>query len=33
LIRLPLWIGLTQAQQERVCEVFKEALGVARPVR
>jgi dTDP-4-amino-4,6-dideoxygalactose transaminase len=33
LIRLPLWIGLTQAKQERVFELLKEALGVTRPVR
>jgi dTDP-4-amino-4,6-dideoxygalactose transaminase len=29
LIRLPLWIGLTQAHQERVVDVLTEALGVA----
>jgi dTDP-4-amino-4,6-dideoxygalactose transaminase len=33
LIRLPLWMGLTQAQQERVFEVLKEAMGVTRLVR
>jgi dTDP-4-amino-4,6-dideoxygalactose transaminase len=32
LIRLPMWVGLTQSQQERVFEVLKEALAVARPV-
>jgi dTDP-4-amino-4,6-dideoxygalactose transaminase len=33
LIRLPLWVGLTQAQQERVFEVLKEALGLTPFVR
>jgi dTDP-4-amino-4,6-dideoxygalactose transaminase len=31
LIRLPLWVGLTQAQQERVFEALNEALYVSRP--
>jgi dTDP-4-amino-4,6-dideoxygalactose transaminase len=30
LIRLPLWIGLTQSHQERVVDVLTEALGVVR---
>jgi dTDP-4-amino-4,6-dideoxygalactose transaminase len=33
LIRLPLWVGLAQAQQERVFEVLKEALSMTRLVR
>jgi dTDP-4-amino-4,6-dideoxygalactose transaminase len=33
LIRLPLWVGLAQAQQERVFEVLKAALSVTRLVR
>jgi dTDP-4-amino-4,6-dideoxygalactose transaminase len=32
LIRLPLWVGLAQAQQERVFEVLKEALSMTRLV-
>jgi dTDP-4-amino-4,6-dideoxygalactose transaminase len=30
LIRLPLWIGLTQSHQERVVDALTEALGVVR---
>jgi len=30
LIRLPLWIGLMEAQQEKVVEVLKSALSLVR---
>jgi dTDP-4-amino-4,6-dideoxygalactose transaminase len=29
LIRLPLWVGLTEAQQERVTNVLKSAIKLA----
>jgi dTDP-4-amino-4,6-dideoxygalactose transaminase len=33
LIRLPMWVGLTQAQQERVFEVLNESLGATPLIR
>jgi dTDP-4-amino-4,6-dideoxygalactose transaminase len=30
LVRLPLWMGLTQVQQEKVCGVLRHALRIAR---
>jgi dTDP-4-amino-4,6-dideoxygalactose transaminase len=30
LIRLPLWIGLTERQQQKIVDVLKEAVNILR---